>query len=191
MPAICASAPLDVSTPSATMSTAIASAAQSVRLARRVCNRNSSPDWTVNSKSWASPNSVSSARQISFSLVHTAGRVRRSRLVVRQVSPSGDDVLTLSVELEVEIEFARACGGVAGEAHPCARRAAGIAEDHCLHRDSRAGCVVDPVQASITDRLLRVPGPQYGLGRGEKLHAGVGGKGLPRQVTVARQHRTG
>ena len=112
-------------------------------------------------------------------------------LVVRQVSPSGHDVLALSVKLEVEIEFARPRGGVAGEAHPGARRAAGIAEDHCLHRDSRAGCVVDPVQASITDRLLRVPGPQYGLGGGEKLHAGIGGKGLPRQVTVARQHRTG
>ena len=111
--------------------------------------------------------------------------------MVRQVSPAADNVLALSVELEVKIELARARGGVAGEADPGAGRAAGIAEDHGLHRDRRAGRIVDPVQAAVIDRLLRVPGTQHGFGRGEKLHARIGGEIFSRQVGVARQHRMG
>jgi hypothetical protein len=79
MALICASAAAGVSAPSATISTAIVSAAQSVRLARRVFSRKSTPDQTVITKSCASPNNVSSTRQISAKRIQTAGSTRRNR----------------------------------------------------------------------------------------------------------------
>ncbi len=122
------------------MSTAMVSAAQSVRFARRVCNRNNAPDCTVNSKSCASRNSASSSRQISFSRAKTAGSTVRQPVIVAQTLAAGDDVLALAVELKVEIQGARAGRRIAGEADAGTRRAAGVAEHHV--------CTVTAVPAS-------------------------------------------
>ena len=118
------------------------------------------PDCTVNSKSWASANSTSSARQISFSRVQTLGSTSAEPVVVAQLLPAGDDVLALAVELEVEIEFPCASGRVAGESDAGAGVAAGVAEHHGLHGHRRAGVVADAVQPPVARGFRRVPGTE-------------------------------
>ena len=91
--------------PSATWSTAICSAAHGVRLAVRVCRRKSSPSWTVNSNSWASPNFRLEQRGGALELLVQRGfhtRCRRRRTCERLAA--GDDVLTLGAGEEVHVE---------------------------------------------------------------------------------------
>ncbi len=88
--------------PSCTRSIAIRSAARGVRFAERVCRIHNLLSSMVNSTSWTSPNSFSSCLRMSPS---SAAQLRQSagdRLVGVGRSASGDDVLALGIEHEID-----------------------------------------------------------------------------------------
>ena len=63
--------------------------------------------------------------------------------------PARDHILALAIELKIEIKDILARRRVAGEADTGARRAACIAENHCLDGDRRADGIIDIIEAPI------------------------------------------
>ena len=115
--------------PSSTRSTAIFSAARGVRLAARVCRKNSRPRSTVNSMSCTSRQSASSARAPSSNWRPTSGMRRLEQRRVGGRAPTRYDVLALRVGEEIDVELlgagrriARKCDARARIARPNCRR---------------------------------------------------------------------
>src|SRR5271165_4693965 len=106
-----------------------------------------------------------------------------------QLLAPGHHVFTLRVELEVEIQLPRASGRVASESYARTRLAAGISEDHRLHRDCRAGLVADTVQSAVAGSLRSIPRAEDCRGGPGELLVRIGWKGTAGQGTVAIQHR--
>src|SRR5262249_33883667 len=84
-------------------------------------------------------------------------------VIVRRLA-TGDDVLTLAVASEVEIEVPLTGGGGTGKADTCAGGAAGMSKHHRLYSARRADIVADAAHAAIAGSLRCMPGTEHRFG---------------------------
>ena len=89
------------------------------------------------------------------------------------VADAGDDVLALSVDQVVAIEFLGAVSRVAGEGNARSRRVALVAEDHALNVDCGAHVVVDLVLLTVKNGAGVVPAAKDRLDGVLQLNHGV------------------
>ena len=95
---------------------------------------------------------------------------------------SGNDVLALGVDEEVEVEPVRPGSRVPGEPHPRARGGAEVAKDHGLNRHCRADEVLEALKAlkaAVLDGTRCPPGAEHRLDGSGELLEGVSGNGRP------------
>ena len=71
--------------------------------------------------------------------------------------PTGDSVLGLRIELEIQVRLVFPRRWIPGEADPCPGRSACVSEDHGLNGYSGPGAVVDAVKVPIGGGLFSVP----------------------------------
>ncbi|EXI69779.1 MAG: hypothetical protein AW08_00272 [Candidatus Accumulibacter adjunctus] len=76
---------------------------------------------------------------------------------ISQRVPARDDVLTLGVEQEIQVQFAGPGRRVAGKGDTGAGHPPGVAENHPLHRHRGARRIVDVVRPAVADGFLGLP----------------------------------
>ena len=91
---------------------------------------------------------------------------------------AGDDVLTLSVDEELTVEFIHAVSRVAGEGDAGSGVIAGVAVDHRLDVDGGAPLGGDVVFAAVNDRAIVHPGTEHSARSATELVPDVAWEGL-------------
>jgi hypothetical protein len=166
-------------------------AARRVRLPERVWSIQRMPSSIVNSKSCMSPKWRSSRVALACSCDQAYGEDAHEVVGAMRHAASGDDVLSLRVDQEIDPRFGPAAARVAAEADAGTGVAAAVAQHHALHRHRRADVVIDVVQAPVLARLGRVPGGEYGAHRAADLLADILRKGLAGLALIGRDTGAG